>query len=479
MSSAWKVGAFVLVFVGLFLGAFAVLQKSFFTKEKEDFVAVFDDAGGLTTGSVVLYAGVKVGEVSKVELTDQNTAKVILALDKGTKVPKGTTAVLPGSFISIGDRQVLLKPPMQVAGYLSAGDSQEAPIPGVLQGPLDSVFPDSAKTVEELNKTMVAFQDLLKDKDLHDGLVNAMKAGTDTLKASQVTAEKFGNLAGSLDASLNRNAGKIDSMMSSLAASMQDLQAVSLKIREIATDGKLEAQANDLLATITDAAKEGKGLVQDLRSYTSDPEMKDSLKGTLLNFESMSQSGVRIATDAEVMSKNGIEISQKTNELLTKANKLADQVSTALEDLKGAVSKVAGDGKQGLIPPITVETDLMHQSEPAHIRSDVNLTMPIGKESLTFGLYDAFESNKINLMLGKSLSDKLDFRYGVYASKPGLGVSYAVAPKLWFRTDLFGLNDTQLDFRLRYDFAKGIHGWAGIERLFDQNSPAIGIGITH
>lgn len=266
-------------------------------------------------------------------------------------------------------------------------------------------------------------------------------------------------------------------MIASVAVSLQNLQDVSFEIRRLATDGKFEAQADELMRTINAAAKEGELLVRDLRSYTTDPEIQDSLKTTLRNFETMSDSGVRIASDAEVMSKNGIEITEQTKELMIKANKLADEVSRALEELKGTVQGITQRAGGALIPGVQVEADLARETNPNRLRTDVNVLMPIGRETLVVGMYDAFESNKLNLQLQRSLSDQLDFRYGVYASKPGVGVSYAVAPKLWFRSDLFGLNDTQLDFRMRYDFSSGFHGWVGIERLFERNSPAFGIGI--
>ena len=477
MASAWKVGVFVLVFVGLMLGAMAVTQSSIFAEERDSYVVEFEDAGGLTTGSVVLYAGVQIGEVSAVELSERSTALVTLAIDAGRQIPLGTKAVLPGSFISFGDKQVLLVPPATVDGFVAAGDAQGEPIEGILEGPLDSVFPDSEKTIEELNNTMIAFQELLGDEELKGGLVGMMQAGQATLEEGQGTAREFGKLASSMNDTLARNAGQVDSMMASMAESLQNLQAVSVKIREIATDGKLEAQADELMATINAAAKEGELLVKDLRAYTSDEEIKDSLKSTLENFETMSESGVKIASDAEVMSKNGIDISEQTKELLIKANNLADEVSKALEDLKGTVKNITEGAGNNLIPDIGVEADLIRESEPGRIRSDVNLMIPIGEQTVMFGMYDAFESNKLNLMLQKPWNNQLDFRYGVYASKPGVGVSYSVAPKLSLRSDLFGLNDPQFDFRMRYDFSKDIHGWFGVERIFERNSPAFGIGI--
>lgn len=476
MQSAWKVGLFVVGFVGLMVGAYAVLRANIFAPETDTYYAAFQDAGGLTVGSAVLYSGVKIGEVEGVSLSETGGAIVTLSLERKTRVPQGTTAILPSSFISIGDRQVLLKPPPQALAYY-APNNADSPIPGTLQGPLDSVFPDSAKTIEELNKTMVAFQELLGDKELKGGLVNLMKSTSNTMVEGQNTAKEFGKLANSLNGVVAKNAGQVSQMLSSMSASLENLQAISLKMKQVATDGKLEAQANELLATITSAAKEGETLVKNLSDVTGDPELKASMKGTLQNFESMSQSGVRIASDAEIMAKNGVEISEQTKELLKKANKLTDEVSKGLEDLKGTVAGLMESKKGGLIPDISVEADLVRETRPGRFRNDINAKLPIGKENLIVGMYDVFESNKLNMQLERPINGKTDLRYGVYASKPGVGVSYALAPNLTLRSDLFGLNNTQWDVRLKYDFKTGLYGWVGVERMLRQNSLAIGIGI--
>ncbi len=476
MQSAWKVGLFVIVFVGMLIGVYATLQASVFAPKRDSYYARFADAGGLTKGSTILFSGVKVGEVESVELAEDGNALVMMQVDRSLRIPVGTTAVLPSSFISIGDYKLLLKPPKQPSAILTP-NNLESPIEGSLMGPLEGILPDAGETMKELNKTMVAFQELLGDEELKGGLVGLMKATEGTMVEGQQTAKQFGKLAGRLDGVVASNAGKVGSMLDSMAVSLESLQAISLKMKEVATDGKLEAQANELLATINSAAKEGEGLVKDLRAVTGDENMRESMKGTLQNFETMSESGVRIATDAEAMAKNGVAISEETKKLLEKANKLADEVGKGLEDLKGVVAKFSDGTGPGLLPKIEVESEIVQETNPGRLRTDFNAKIPVGKDKLVLGMYDAFESNKLNLQLERPMNGKTDLRYGVYASKPGLGVSYRFAPNLSMQGNLFGLNSTQFDWKLKYDNQTGLYGWVGIERLFKQNSPAIGIGI--
>jgi phospholipid/cholesterol/gamma-HCH transport system substrate-binding protein len=119
----------------------------------------------------------------------------------------------------------------------------------------------------------------------------------------------------------------------------------------------------------------------------------------------------------------------------------------------------------------------VRETDPGRIRTDMNVTIPVGEENLTFGLYDAFESNKLNLQFSRNLNNYLALRYGVYASKPGVGVDYALAPRLNLRSDLFGLNEPQLDLRLGYRLDSRFNAWVGVERIFQRPMAAIGFGI--
>jgi phospholipid/cholesterol/gamma-HCH transport system substrate-binding protein len=121
--------------------------------------------------------------------------------------------------------------------------------------------------------------------------------------------------------------------------------------------------------------------------------------------------------------------------------------------------------------------DLMRETNPGYWRTDVGLTFPLGDTTLNAGLYDAFGSNKLTVQLAKQATPKLQYRYGVYAAKPGVGVDYQLAPKVTLRGDMWDINRLRVDLRARYDFGNGIVGWVGVDSLFDRNAATIGIGI--
>lgn len=466
MESAWKVGLLFTVFAVMVLGTYSLLQRSLFAKPVQEYYVAFDDAGGLTSGAPVLLAGVKVGQVERVELRDGFQAVAVLAIEEQYQIPEGSVAVLPGSLIGIGDRKIEIRTPALIAASLPPGST----IPGTLESPLAALLPDTEQTIEELNNTLIAVQALLEDEELLGGV-------KDLMSESQVTMRRFGNLAGGLEGAVATNSDRVGRLMVSVEASLENLYLISEEFKRIASDGELEGKVANILDSLDGAATQGRLLVADMQGLVNDPELRNSMRETMANAEQITASGTRIAADAELMAANGVTLSEQGIQLMETANEIAKDVKEVLEEVRGSVSRLPGMGGGGLLPDFQVEAGLFHDFDSGLYRVDLNAEVPIGNEDLILGLYDAFESNKLNLQLRRSLGDKVDFRYGVYASKPGFGVDYLIAPRLSLRGDLYGLNDPRFDARLRYEFDSGIIGWFGFDRLFDRGSPILGVGI--
>ncbi len=464
MQHAWKVGLFVVVFVGLILGAYALLQKSFFTKPTDTYFADFRDAGGVSTGSTVLMSGVKVGQVTKVELLSADKARLTLALDKGTQIPQNSTAFIPASFISIGDIRIQILPSSSHDTLMPG-----ATLPGRLGSPLESFAPESGATLTEINKTLQSLQGLLADQGLKKQLSELMTSVNDTTK-------KFGNVAGRIDGLVAANSSKFGDLLTTTGDMLKNMQAVSVEIKDLVASGQLQDKTTALLDNLNDAVKQGKSLVSDMQGLVNDPDMRASLKETMSNVKVMSDSGTKIAANAEVMSKNGIEISEQTKSLMAKANKVADQVQDLIDKFNKTVDRIGNQGKN-ILDGVEFEGNFAQETRPDRLRTDANIFLPVGKEKVMFGLYDAFESNKLNLQMLRPVNDKLGLRYGVYASKPGIGVDYNFASRLGLRADFFGLNETRLDMRLNYRLAPGVFGWAGVDQLFDRNTASVGVTV--
>ena len=85
--------------------------------------AAFDDVGGLKQRSPVSISGVKVGEVSGVELDELLRARVVLELDGTLEVPADSAARILTSGV-LGDQFVALEPGAE-DDILQSGDEIE------------------------------------------------------------------------------------------------------------------------------------------------------------------------------------------------------------------------------------------------------------------------------------------------------------------------------------------------------------------
>lgn len=106
------------------------------------------NTGGLYTGSVATYRGVKVGKVTDIELT-RDGARATVNLDSGVKVPASSKAVVR-SLSPVGEQYVDFQPQTQSGPYLHDGSTISA---------------SSTEIPTQLGETVVAVQRLLNQID--------------------------------------------------------------------------------------------------------------------------------------------------------------------------------------------------------------------------------------------------------------------------------------------------------------------------
>ncbi|MBW2267956.1 MAG: outer membrane lipid asymmetry maintenance protein MlaD [Deltaproteobacteria bacterium] len=96
-------GLLALAYLTFQVGGLSLRTRGGFT-----LYAAFDDIGGLKTRAPVSVSGVKVGQVTDVELDDWLRARVTLDLDPGYELPIDTTARIQTSGV-LGDQFVALE----------------------------------------------------------------------------------------------------------------------------------------------------------------------------------------------------------------------------------------------------------------------------------------------------------------------------------------------------------------------------------
>lgn len=469
MAGAWKVGLLVVVFVGLLFGGYAALGKSLFKPEVDKYFVELPDAAGVQTGGSVLMSGVKIGQVAKIELPTPTLARLTLEIKKGQVIPAGSEVLIPASLIGFGDNPVTI-----VAGKgvpLTAGETMT----GAKGSPLDALMPEAKGTLKELERTLVATQSMLADAQ---GLLTDERliGGVEKLMAtSERTVGQFGTLANRIDGLVVKNQSKLAGALDSATLAVRDVRESTQAIAKIIKDGKMTDQTMALLESLNKTAAKADELVASINGMVNDPKLRDPLSNSLKNVETMTESGARISADAEKIAKNGVTISENTVELTKKANEIADEAKTISKQLQKIFGNPGGGMKK---IDLQANLDLYRETNPNHYRMDFEGTINFGGNPVHVGLFDAFETNRITLQAGSYFhGGKGEVRYGVYASKPGLGVEYEVARGLALRGDVYDINNPRLDLRARYELGSGFYGWIGANQLFKRNGLLVGVGF--
>lgn len=458
----------MVVFVGLIIGAYSFIGRSLLEKPPMRIKAEFADAGGITPGARVLMAGVKIGSVESVRLSGPKVAELTLAIDHGIEIPKNSKAVMQSSFIGIGDSPIEIQPGDMSEGTLAEGDLIAGRRMGAFEALAPDLLPNLNTTLDEVNKTLAATRKLVEDQDIRKQLVSVLDETASTLKS-------FGRLAANATSTLDENRKTIRVAMASLATAMQDVQRASAMAVKLLDDPKYAESAKQILASLTDTSKRASEMMDKVYALVGDPKLKQTLDETLANINEVSKTGTRIAANSEEITANGIEASKNVVELTKKANELAENAKTVLDKLQKLFERPAGAVNP--LSSMSSQADLIRDLDSNRWRADMNFRFPISGGSVHAGIYDAFESSKFNLQLGRPLGNKGEYRYGIYAGQPGLGVDYALAPKIRLRTDLYGLNEPRMDIRTQIELRNDLLGWLGINRVGDGNSIAVGIGI--
>jgi phospholipid/cholesterol/gamma-HCH transport system substrate-binding protein len=475
--AAARVGFFVLV--GMTIGLAAWWFLSHASLNQYMVKAIFDDVKGLQPQTPVRMNGVTIGEVKKVEL-DRATRRpvVTLGIHEDYPIPEDSSIGIT-SGILISNPLVEITPGRSTVA-LRDGEVWRGKVAEPI-GALAQLSPETSEAVKQLTVTV---------KTLTPQLEGTIKDLRGILKRTEVI------MANVQDASYSaRNLIINPRIRVTMDRLLADMQAISQDARQTATtvgtelraavkrnSGKFDALANgavDLLQRFADTVDAARGAVTKLTEQVSDPRLQQSLietldlaKTTLARFNQIATDIHSISGDPNV--QNDLKTTVSTlRETTEEGQKLIERINT----LVGSLPTGKGGPRFGLGRP-ELAIDFLGRGNTPHFRSDINVRLPVGdKNAFNLGIYDFAERNKLNAQYETRIGPS-SLRYGIYASKLGMGLDWRTSPGTSFRLDAYNPNNFQLDakglFRVSDDFSI----WLGAESLFKRTTPAIGVRLS-
>jgi phospholipid/cholesterol/gamma-HCH transport system substrate-binding protein len=428
----------ILVFVALLaFVAVAVFLTGYRTRVSGYPVLVtFDDAQGITQGSEVRMAGVTVGVVDKVSLDRRQRAVMRLLINQKFEIPVGSEFVLRIGLL-IGDKYVDILPKRGVSTYYKACDR----IAGHVPPRPEDMLPKVNKLLDSLTRTSNNLDKVIGNKQFQQHLNN-------TLANLETATAKLNRTIDVVQGTVVANQDDVAAIVKNVVAASRSLQAFTDQLAKFPKTSEWQGNISAMLEAARQSADSLERSTESLEKLITSPDLQEDVRQT-----------VKEARAAVVEARATVE----------EAHQVVDHVSHVL----GVTPKHADLGvKANFRAP---SLDAMIRPADGNVRVNGYFTIPKGgKHFLRLGVFDLGENNNGILQPGQSLNCRTDLRYGIYASRLGVGVDYGWSPRLFGSANLYDQNEPRLDVQAGYKINDDWGVLLGVDKLFWENQITLG-----
>lgn len=265
-------GALVILYFGIeFLKGHNPFSKS------ADYYAVYDDVQGLQATASVSLSGMKVGQVSSVDLIPEQPGKVLVSfkLDKPVNITVGSTAAIEKDLLGTSTLIINLAPGTT---YYESGDT----IPGIIAAGLMSDVTDMLPQVTGLIPQIDSLLTNINNVISHPGLTNTLSnLETITRGISAVV-----NNVNTATRPLPRLVAEVDTLLNSVNAIAGNLNALSSSLANAPIDSTLQ-NINELSANLAKLSNSLNDPDSSLGQLVTSPELFDNLRSVTSNIDSL------------------------------------------------------------------------------------------------------------------------------------------------------------------------------------------------
>ncbi len=484
LGNAGRVGLVFVVFGLLFGTMWYFLRGGFGAANTYSFDVLFTDAKGVTADTPVTLAGVQIGKVQSVNLTQAQQADMKLQIKntingRVVRIPKGSRFTILTPLLGTSGTVVVV-PPVSSAALPAIRDGEI--LKGENSGDLTASLDKATLLLDQLTLTTKKVDTLL-DSGIRAANDPALKRGlTDTLKNLDVASANGAKLTQRLNGLLLEDNAQIQALLkqtqSGAQVSLDNIAQTTASIRDTTRENKAEINAivrnlddtTSAVAGITGNANTALGGGQLQATVANLKVTTDNLAATTAKFNAIAGNFQSLTGDPKVQSnlretiENIKDSSEQASYLIARLNKLAGgrQKPTAAAVLipgVGGVVVTGGGGTGGIKPtpapskgaPLYLpRVQALYNTRERHFRTDIDAVVPFGLQPVTFarvGVYGFGDSNKLILQGGQGLGKggSLDARAGLYASKLSVGADYGLGKRETVSLDLYDPNHLHLD----------------------------------
>jgi len=471
-----KVG---LIVFGAFLalvGIYWFLAGSTFRGSTYPLYALFDNVQKLDKGADVRLAGVKIGAVSAVSLTKDSKARIDMRINNGIRVPADSKARITTGGV-IGDSFVEIVP----------GSSAQALKDGCLIQSMhmvqfDEMMTEANALVQELRVSAKSLNKLFGDKEF----IGSIK---DTVKELQKSAYKAEALLNSTQGMIQQASPKFamvfDNLTKATGNAVRITKDIQAAVNEDARPGirGIMQQANEATKNLNDSIKQAQDLLASFNGTSGKiTQALDKVNGTVDQAQQMmtnlneASAGIKdIATDKQLHEdlrtalRNAVQVSEEAKTL----------VGGLSRKFTGVVPSVTREQKAA-IPDYGVSGDALWNMGTSEPRIDANYTFAgMEKAFYRVGFFDIGNSTKVNLQGGIAFDRWNAFRYGLYASEPGIGYNRRFTPDFQIAADLYNPGDVTMELKGIFNVNESLGFYAGFGNVFGGSNKDVLLGLHY
>jgi phospholipid/cholesterol/gamma-HCH transport system substrate-binding protein len=482
-STAAGVGVVVVVAVAILVSAFVLLESAGVIGNTYPLVVEFDNAQGITKGTDVRLAGVKIGEVEQVALSSGNRAQLKLRISQRYTVPSDAEIRLSSSG--------LFTPPVVEIVPPRRGPVAKGVRKGTVAPTFEELLPPAKQLLANLTDLTNSMHDVIGDRHMRQDLkLTTANLRQTTANFAQIS-ERGKRIANNLESAsttgrqiATRFQGTTEHIDQTAQHFNQSAQMLKNTLAENrAKVGQMVTSANAALVSVKDTMSAVQGLVQHASDMVGDPKLKSSLQGSLANVEQTTAHLEKLSSNLEQLSSD-----PKLNEdlratvagtraaveqlqlLIQRMNRIVGTNEKSVSHVKDTIQRV-----QESVSKTEVAVDAAQQTSPGRPRVDLNAYVPSGTQRFyRLGLYDVSEGNKLNLQIGQSIG-RASLRFGTYAGHLGLGLDVGRPSHPRFSADLYGLDTPLLDLNGRAPIRSDLDLNFGVQKVFNRNAPSFGV----
>jgi len=285
-------------------------------------------------------------------------------------------------------------------------------------------------------------------RNLLSSLENVRLVTQNARDASSQIRRDLDDLLASSKGNFQNLGKKFNDVLDHIDTTIVDADTVVEKLTEQVTDPHLQQSLQETADLARTTLARFNQIASDLHELTGDPELQANLKQTVAN--------LREATD--------------------RGQQAIKKVDTILDKVTG----IGTGAKAPRLPKVDLVGNVSESLDPTRLRLDVDALVHLNqRDLLDLGLYDLGQDTRLTLQAGNKFSDDLTIRYGIYASKLGVGIDYQPLSLFGLRADLWDTNRPRLDVRGLFRVNRNASLWIGADSLLRTPVPILGVQLNH